>query len=88
MCEGKEIDIHDLPVLSQPGSTKVPSDIIERYQLSLNDTLYEVEKQLIQKAMHNSEGNKSKAARLLGIKVNLLYYKLEKYNLINKKSNR
>ena len=88
LCESQMLDVHDLPVLSQLCSTKVPSDIIERYQLSLNDTLYEVEKQLIQKAMHNSEGNKSEAARQLGIKVNLLYYKLEKYDLIKKKSNR
>jgi two-component system, NtrC family, response regulator AtoC len=42
----------------------------------------EVEKQLIQSAMDTAGGNKSKAARLLGISRDTLRYRLEKYDTL------
>ena len=88
LCENKEIDIFDLPILSQSNSVKIPSDLIDRNNLNLNDTLYDLEKQLIQRAMSQTNGNKSRAAKLLGIKTSLLYYKLEKYGLIKEKKSK
>lgn len=85
LCENQEIDERDLPILSPSNSVKLPPNTIDGNSLDLNETLYKVEKQMIEKAMNKTDGNKSQAARILGIKTNLLYYKLEKYNLLDKK---
>ncbi len=50
--------------------------------LSLDDSLYAYEKNLIMQAMKNADGVKNKAAKLLGIKTSTLYYKLEKFGLL------
>ena len=44
-------------------------------------TLYDVEKELIRKALEQSHGNKSGAARLLHITRDALRYKIKKYSL-------
>jgi len=51
---------------------------------NLEVNLAELERDLLQKAMKRSQGIKAKAARLLGIKEGALYYKLEKYGLLQK----
>ena len=40
-----------------------------------------IERELIQNAMADNDGNKKKAAKKLGVKTTALYYKLEKYGL-------
>lgn len=82
LCEGDMISSEDLPVLNAVQSQSLPGDILDRFQMNLNNTLYAVEKQLLERAMEKAEGNKSRAAKLLGIKTNLLYYKLEKFGMI------
>lgn len=82
LCETDMISSEDLPVLNSVQSQSLPGDILDRFQMNLNDTLYAVEKQLLERAMEKAEGNKSRAAKLLGIKTNLLYYKLEKFGMI------
>jgi len=78
------IDLRDLPILqTATGSEKFPNDILDRFHLDLNATLAAVEKQLIEKAMNETQGNKNQAAKLLGIGTSLLYYKLEKYKIIS-----
>ena len=47
--------------------------------IDLARTLEETEKKLILQALERSGGNKSRAARLLGLKNSALHYKLEKY---------
>ena len=83
LCDGSTIDIHDLPILGSSKTNKFQTDVVNQFDLNLNDTLFAIEKQLIEKAMSQAKGNKSQAARILGIKTNLLYYKLEKYGLIS-----
>jgi two-component system, NtrC family, response regulator len=68
-------------------------DILTREQLDMdffsdqvgNDkrtlNLESIEKQYIQKAMNEAKGNKTEAARLLGIGLSTLYRKLEEYRL-------
>jgi DNA-binding NtrC family response regulator len=75
------IDVADLPILQSTGSDRQPNDMLDRFRLNLNDTLAAVEKQLIEKAMNETKGNKNQAAKLLGIGTSLLYYKLEKFKL-------
>ena len=43
--------------------------------------LEELEKDLIQKALARAQGNKSQAARLLGLTRRTLYSRLERYGL-------
>jgi two-component system response regulator HydG len=83
LCDREFIDIKDLPILNSAASEKLPSDVLDRFRLNLNDTLAAIEKQLIERAMNEKAGNKSQAAKLLGIQTSLLYYKLEKYGMIN-----
>ena len=45
------------------------------------ERLETIESKLVGEAMQSAEGNKSEAARMLGIKTSALYYKLEKYGL-------
>jgi len=47
----------------------------------LQDKIAMMEKEYLQKVLKNTEGNKTKAARLLGISIRSLYYKLEKYGI-------
>ncbi len=48
----------------------------------LEQAVESFEKNLIIKAMKNANGIKNRAAKLLGISTSVLYYKLEKYDLI------
>ncbi|MDZ7402221.1 MAG: sigma-54 dependent transcriptional regulator [candidate division KSB1 bacterium] len=77
------IDAADLPILPATGAERLPGDLLDRFGYKLNETLAAVEKQLIEKAMNETQGNKNQAAKLLGIGTSLLYYKLEKYGIIS-----
>lgn len=50
--------------------------------LSLEEAVYSFEKNLIVEAMRKAGGVKNKAAKILGINTSVLYYKLEKFNLL------
>ena len=50
-------------------------------ELGLNERLESLEKELIVQAMTDSQGVKTQAAELLGIKTSALYYKLDKYGV-------
>jgi DNA-binding NtrC family response regulator len=49
--------------------------------LALNARLDGLERDLIVQALAQTEGVKTRAAEILGIKTSALYYKLEKYGL-------
>ncbi|MGD9899895.1 MAG: sigma-54-dependent transcriptional regulator [Calditrichaceae bacterium] len=50
--------------------------------LPLEEALYSFEKNMILQAMKKADGVKNQAAKLLGIKTSTLYYKLEKFGMI------
>jgi DNA-binding NtrC family response regulator len=77
LAEGVTITVSDLPLLLSDSRHTA----LENGSLDLNDTLYRVEKNAIESAMKKCDGNKTRAARMLGIKTSALYYKLEKYGL-------
>ena len=52
---------------------------------SLEEYVSEFEASLLQRTLNRCDGNKSKAARLLGLRPNTLHYKLERYGLSEKK---
>ena len=47
----------------------------------MRDTLQRVEKEALQRALEKTGGNKTEAARRLGISIRSLYYKLAKYDI-------
>jgi len=61
---------------SQFANLKLPDD-----GLPLIETVEEIEKKLISEALHRTNGNKTKAAELLGITRKIMRYKTEKYGL-------
>lgn len=81
MCESRELTLEDLiphPLSAHPG-TEV-EDILD-----LNGNFYDivsnVEKQIINRALINSEGNKTKAAEYLGMNRKALYRKMKSLEL-------
>jgi len=78
LCEGEHITVADLPPLVKDRSAvfQLPNE-----NLDLNQTLEEVERALLARAMSRAHGVKAEAARLLGIKATTLLYKLEKYGM-------
>ncbi len=82
LSDGAVISESDLPIITTGSQVPIAASFFERFHFNLNATLEAIEKQLLELAMQQTHGNKSQAARLLGIKTNLLYYKLEKYGLL------
>ena len=80
LCENARIGVADLPPLVKDRAAvfQLPDE-----NLDLNQTLEEVERALIERAMSRAHGVKAEAARLLGIKATTLLYKLEKYNMMS-----
>ncbi|MFQ6617307.1 MAG: sigma-54 interaction domain-containing protein, partial [Fidelibacterota bacterium] len=79
-CDSHMIRSGDLPVLV---SDSFFYDFLnQKKQMNLIETMENLEKILIQRAMEWSGGVKTKAARILGIKTGALYYKLEKYEML------
>jgi len=78
LCENERITVADLPPLVKDRCAvfQLPNE-----NLDLNQTLEEVERALIERAMSRAHGVKAEAARLLGIKATTLLYKLEKYGV-------
>ena len=79
LSSGDLLDRGDLPVLSRP----VAAASGERLFLLPEDgiSLEALEKDLLQQAMVRADGNKSAAARLLGLTRRTLGYRLEKHGL-------
>ncbi|HHY36633.1 MAG TPA: sigma-54-dependent transcriptional regulator [Firmicutes bacterium] len=87
----KVMKAHHLPPLHQqwgeqylvsnpvPSSGENQTGTIE----ALRVTLQRAEKEALQRALKNAGGNKTEAARRLGISIRSLYYKLTKYGIIN-----
>ena len=49
--------------------------------IKLDDTVRQFESNLIRQALHITNGNQARAARLLGVRANTLNYKIKLYNL-------
>lgn len=77
LLSGKTIDIENLPA-----EMKTPAKTVRSNPFTLPEggiVLEQVEAQLIHQAMDKTQGNQSKAARLLGLTRSALLYRLKKY---------
>jgi DNA-binding NtrC family response regulator len=74
MCNGKRLDADDirLDATSRPRNHAAPAGAF----LPEGLTLDEYEQEIIREAMRRAEGNKSLAARMLGLTRNALRYRL------------
>ncbi len=72
LCDGEELGVGEFPMGGAP----------EAGATSLDGVLAETERRLIQDALERAGGVKTRTAELLGIKTSALYYKLEKYGLL------
>ncbi len=79
------IEIEHIPDIT--GASEESEDLVKsgaQYSLdsnSLKDIVNRTEKQVIQKALKETGGNRKEAAEILGIAVRSLYYKINKYEI-------
>ncbi|MFS0644422.1 sigma 54-interacting transcriptional regulator [Siminovitchia sp. 179-K 8D1 HS] len=73
------IQMHHLPVYLRKRRSSMETDGI----FSLKNQMEEAEKRAILKALEKTEGNRQKAAKLLGIHRASLYRKIEKYGIMD-----
>jgi transcriptional regulator with GAF, ATPase, and Fis domain len=76
LCDGSTIGIADLPF---SGRGAEPASWLPPGVVPLREAVELLEKELITRALEEARGVKQEAARRLGLKPSVLYYKLEKY---------
>lgn len=80
LCRGEVITTQDLPFhLREERSEKLWES--QKTEKSLPQSLEEIEKELILKALHQFQGVQTKAAESLGISERVLRYKIKKYGI-------
>lgn len=82
LSQGFEVDLRHLPqemLLTESPVILTPS--IGNEDMDLEASVAKLEKNLLNKALVESAGNKAKAARMLKISERTLWYKLKKYDL-------
>ncbi|WP_312647907.1 sigma-54-dependent transcriptional regulator [Aminipila sp.] len=82
ISSGSMIDINCLPVEIREASKTYVAGSTEQEPL-LNAAIDNIEKEVIKKALSESNGNKTKAALALGISRRSLHRKLQKYGMID-----
>ncbi len=80
LCRGEIITTQDLPFHLQEGKTEREWEFQKRVK-KLPESLEEVERDLIVKALHQHQGIQTKAAESLGISERVLRYKMKKYRI-------
>lgn len=81
LSEGKYIEASDLPELIV--EEKAEEVIVEDFS---EMTLHDLERKHICRTLDHLEGNKTRAAKVLGITVKTLYNKLHSYGLVHPKA--
>jgi two-component system NtrC family response regulator len=80
LCRGEVITTQDLPFHLQEGKSERLREFPKK-EKSLPESLEEIEKDLIIKALHQHQGVQTKAAESLGISERVLRYKMKKYRI-------
>ena len=78
LCRGEVITTQDLPYHLQEGKSEIE---FRKREKSLPESLEEIEKDLITKALHQRQGVQTRAAESLGISERVLRYKIKKYGI-------
>ncbi len=80
LCRGEVITTQDLPFHLQEGPSEKVWEISGKTK-TLPDSLEEIERDLIVKALHQYQGVQTRAAENLGISERVLRYKIKKYGI-------
>jgi len=82
MCDGKVIKPEDL-LLEHVGSPEAPQPVEaeKNDDQSLDTYMEEIERKMLEEALHNARYNKTRAAENLGISFRSFRYKLKKYGI-------
>jgi two-component system NtrC family response regulator len=78
LCRGEVITTQDLPFHLQEGKSEID---FQKKEKSLPESLEEIEKDLIIKALRQHQGIQTRAAESLGISERVLRYKIKKYGI-------
>jgi two-component system NtrC family response regulator len=78
LCRGEVITTQDLPFHLQEGKSETD---FQKKEKSLPESLEEIEKDLIIKALRQHQGIQTRAAESLGISERVLRYKIKKYGI-------
>jgi len=81
LCDAQRIGASDLPLMIDEPRIGDTLDLPKGH-LPLNQMLEDLERQLIERALEEAKGVKTKTAEILGIKTSALYYKLGKYGML------
>ena len=81
VCEGETILPSDLPPAVRLQAASSPAEDSKDKERRLVEIVDDFERKLILDALEQSKWKKTDAARLLGINVKLLDYRIEKYGL-------
>ncbi|MCL5095931.1 MAG: sigma-54 dependent transcriptional regulator [Candidatus Omnitrophica bacterium] len=81
LCRGDRIDLRDLPATVRNGATGTPETAKQQSITQSNLTVQEAEKQLLVRALQESRGNRTLAAKKIGISRRTLHRKLHAYHL-------
>ncbi|MCY3871751.1 MAG: sigma-54 dependent transcriptional regulator [Gemmatimonadetes bacterium] len=81
LADGNVVDVNDLPLDVEASRAEVSAEELEDSAIPLTHRLEDLERQLIEQALEQAGGVKTKAAEMLGIKTSAFYYKLDKYGL-------
>lgn len=83
LVEGKTLDVHDLPkhISGLTPKQETPLTDISFQQIKEGLSLIDLEKKIILKALEESAGNKTNAAKLLKITRRKLYSRMEKHGI-------
>ena len=81
MCAGTQLDAADIKLESAPGPGGAPRLQSEAHFLPEGLSLDQYEQEIIREALRRADGNKSQAARLLGLTRNALRYRLTQMGL-------
>jgi hypothetical protein len=73
------------PKLLQPGDAADKTAQAAEERMTLDEHVSAFESRIIEETLKQCGGNKSQAARMLGLRPNTLHYKIERYRLAEKK---
>ena len=76
MCTGTELDVADIKLESAPGPGGASRGQSDSHFVPEGMSLDQYEQEIIREALRRADGNKSQAARLLGLTRNALRYRL------------
>jgi two-component system NtrC family response regulator len=80
LCRGEVINTQDLPFHLREGKPERPWEA-QKPVKSLPESLEDIERDLILKALHEHQGIQTKSAESLGISERVLRYKIKKYQI-------